>query len=191
MNVRPEASYPPPRVLPQPDYLKCFDLIPRAVVLTLALGLGMDPRMCCALGAMCEQLRRAFKVAGSLGSWRRTTNGILQGCSLSVILVNHDVDVGDRLPPLLGLCGHGGATAIPRGSWLRPRGRTRALGPPAACRPGRGVRDARVVVVCQQHLGNGPWGGGVADQHFGHGRMVAGHGTQCPRGQILLLDARR
>ena len=33
------------------DYVKCFDLIPRAVVLALALELGMDPGTCRALGA--------------------------------------------------------------------------------------------------------------------------------------------
>ena len=70
------------------DYVKCFDLIPQAVVLALALELGMDPGVARALGAMYKQLRRAFKVAGCLGAWWRATNGILQGCPLSVILVN-------------------------------------------------------------------------------------------------------
>ena len=70
------------------DYVKCFDLIPQAVVLALALELGMDPGTCRALGAMYKQLRRAFKVAGALGLWWQATNGILQGCPLSVILVN-------------------------------------------------------------------------------------------------------
>ena len=37
---------------------------------------------------MYEHLHRAFKVAGSVGSWRRATSGILQGCPLLVILVN-------------------------------------------------------------------------------------------------------
>ena len=46
------------------DYVKCFDLIPQAVVLALAFELGMDPGTCRALGAMYKQLRRAFKVAG-------------------------------------------------------------------------------------------------------------------------------
>ena len=50
------------------DYVKCFDLILQAVVLALALELGMDPGTCRALRAMYEQLRRAFKVAGALGS---------------------------------------------------------------------------------------------------------------------------
>ena len=34
------------------DYVKCFDLIFHAVVLALALELGMDPGTCRALGAM-------------------------------------------------------------------------------------------------------------------------------------------
>ena len=34
------------------DYVKCFDLIPQAVVLALALELGMDTGTCRALGAM-------------------------------------------------------------------------------------------------------------------------------------------
>ena len=70
------------------DYVKCFDLIPQDVVLALALELGMDLGVARALGAMYKQLRRAFKVAGCLGTWWRATNGILQGRPLSVILVN-------------------------------------------------------------------------------------------------------
>ena len=48
----------------------------------------MDPVTCRALGAMYKQLRRAFKIAGALGRWWQATSGILQGCPLSVILVN-------------------------------------------------------------------------------------------------------
>ena len=57
-------------------------------MLALALELGMDPGRCRALAAMYKQLRGAFKVAGVLGLWWQATNGILQGCPLSVILVN-------------------------------------------------------------------------------------------------------
>ena len=70
------------------DYKKCFDLIPQAVVLLVAAELGMAPAVCRALGVMYRQLRRSFKIAGCLGLWWRATNGILQGCPLSVILVN-------------------------------------------------------------------------------------------------------
>ena len=41
------------------DYVKCFDLIPGAVVLALALELSVDPGTCDPLGAMYKQLRRA------------------------------------------------------------------------------------------------------------------------------------
>ena len=67
---------------------KCFDLIPQAVLLALALERGMDPGTCRALAAIYKQLSRALKVTGVLGQWWQAPNGILQGCPLSVILVN-------------------------------------------------------------------------------------------------------
>ena len=70
------------------DYVKCFNLIPQAVVLALPLELGMDPGTCRALGAMYKQLRRAFKIAGAFGLWWQATNGILQACPLLPIVVN-------------------------------------------------------------------------------------------------------
>ena len=51
------------------NYIKCFHLISQAVVLALALELGMDPGTCRALGAMYKQHRRAFKIAGALSPW--------------------------------------------------------------------------------------------------------------------------
>ena len=68
--------------------VQCFNLIPQAVVVALALELRMDSGTCRALKAMYKHLRRAFKVAGALGQWWQATTGILQGCPLSVILVN-------------------------------------------------------------------------------------------------------
>ena len=59
------------------DYIKCFDLIPKAVVLGLELEPGMDPGTWRALGAMYKQLRRALEIAGALGLWWQATNGIL------------------------------------------------------------------------------------------------------------------
>ena len=70
------------------NYVKCFDLIPYAVVLAVAFELGMDPGPCRALGAMYKQLRRAFKIARALGLSWQATHGILHGFPLSVILVN-------------------------------------------------------------------------------------------------------
>ena len=70
------------------DYVKCFDLIPQAVVLRIARELGMDDGVLRALAAMYRQLRRAFRLAVALWAWWRTTNGILHGCLFSVVLIN-------------------------------------------------------------------------------------------------------
>ena len=48
----------------------------------------MDRGTLRALAAMYRQLRRAFRLASRLGEWWRATNGILQGCPLSVVLIN-------------------------------------------------------------------------------------------------------
>ena len=90
-DAPPTGALPPPQMDGRGDEhrcKKCFDLIPQAVVLRVAAELGMAPAVCRALGAMYRQLPRSFKIAGCLGLWWRTTNGILQGCPLSVILVN-------------------------------------------------------------------------------------------------------
>ena len=68
--------------------VKCCDLIPQAVVLRIARELGMDNGVPRALAAIYRQLRRAFRPAGALGAWWQATDGILQGCPLSVILIN-------------------------------------------------------------------------------------------------------
>ena len=60
----------------------------------LTLELGINLGTCKALGTMYEQLRRAFKVAGSQGARWRAANGILQHCPLSVILVNASPQLG-------------------------------------------------------------------------------------------------
>ena len=40
------------------------------------------------MDGMFRDLRRAFKVNGSIGQFMGATNGILQGCALSTILVH-------------------------------------------------------------------------------------------------------
>ena len=70
------------------DYVKCFDRVPQAIILQVAADLGLDPRICRAIGSMYTQLRKAFKINGCFGSHFSATNGILQGCPLSVALIN-------------------------------------------------------------------------------------------------------
>ena len=120
------------------DYVKCFDLIPQAVVLALAFELGMDPGTCCALGAMYKQLRRAFKIAGALGLWLQATNSILQGCPLSVILVNVLTTMWDgRWTPCADRCAPGRPPSLQ--SWTRMRQTTWGREP---CSPSRMLAPA-------------------------------------------------
>ena len=70
------------------DYKKCFDLVPQRIALRLAQEFGMALGTLRAARGMYRQLRRAFKILGCLGDWGQATNGILQGCPLSVIFIN-------------------------------------------------------------------------------------------------------
>ena len=69
------------------DYRKFFDLMPQGIVFEVCTWLGWDAEVPAAVQAMCCQLVRAFKLADGLGDWLRTTNGVLEGCPLSVVLV--------------------------------------------------------------------------------------------------------
>ena len=70
------------------DYIKCFDLIPQSIVLHIALTQGMDLGTHRALTGVYHTLMRCFKIMGCCASFFGATNGILQGCPLSVILIN-------------------------------------------------------------------------------------------------------
>ena len=61
--------------------------MPQGIVFEVCTRLGWDTEVLVALQAMYGQLVRAFKLAGDLGDLWGTTNGIPQGCPLSVILV--------------------------------------------------------------------------------------------------------
>ena len=41
-----------------------------------------------AFGGMYGQPKRMFEIKGCLGAWWAATNGVLQGCPLSVIVIN-------------------------------------------------------------------------------------------------------
>ena len=62
--------------------------IPQQVVLRVALEQGMHPGTHRALSGMYTPLTHCFKIMGCLYSVFATTNGILQGCPLSVILIH-------------------------------------------------------------------------------------------------------
>eukprot|EP00973_Karenia_brevis_P034469 4753846-Karenia_brevis.AAC.1 len=70
------------------DYVKCFDLVPHGLIMELAASMGMSPRILAPMKAMYTNLKRHFRIAGHVGSEFKSTNGILQGCQMSVILLN-------------------------------------------------------------------------------------------------------
>ncbi|KAJ9463405.1 Retrovirus-related Pol polyprotein from type-1 retrotransposable element R2, partial [Diplonema papillatum] len=70
------------------DFAKCFDRVPQGIVLSLAEEMGLDARILRPLRAMYRGMKRRFKLPLGVGSEFEVTNGILQGCPLSVILIN-------------------------------------------------------------------------------------------------------
>ena len=70
------------------DFAKCFDRVPQKLTLELAARLGLHPRILQPLRTMYEQLQRRFQLPLGVGTPFRVTNGILQGCPISVVLIN-------------------------------------------------------------------------------------------------------
>ena len=179
------------------DYVKCFDLFPQRVLLALVLELGMDPGICKAMGAMYEQLCRACKVADSLGSWWRATNGIMQGCPLTVILVNSSPRSGSGRSTLSAskpawrqrhtspLCM---ATPPPVPADVDT---ARSRGAAAAGQPWHRICSLGIIGVLRRHPGGGREGRGALGHDTGHRGVAPGHRAGRPRGQALLLGPRR
>jgi ribonuclease HI len=75
------------------DYRKCFDLIPHNILLRLVEDMGLSEQVSKPLRTMYANLRRRFRLGSAVGSEFVSTNGILQGCPLSVVLLNALVSV--------------------------------------------------------------------------------------------------
>ena len=70
------------------DLAKAFDSLPHGVMLRLLSELGMDERVLRPLRTMYTRLRRRFRLAGAVGEEFSSTNGIVQGCPFSVVLLS-------------------------------------------------------------------------------------------------------
>eukprot|EP00660_Eupelagonema_oceanica_P019356 gene19356-biopygen31077 len=71
------------------DSEKAFDRIPQQILMTLMESLGLHQRISAPLRTMYKGLRRRFRVTGAaVGQEFSATNGILQGCPVSVICLN-------------------------------------------------------------------------------------------------------
>ena len=70
------------------DFKKCFDLVPHGILLSLVEAMGISDRILKPIRDVYDNLTRRFKFASGVGKPFKTTNGILQGCPLSVVLFN-------------------------------------------------------------------------------------------------------
>ncbi|KAJ9461000.1 hypothetical protein DIPPA_30574 [Diplonema papillatum] len=70
------------------DFSKCFDRVPREIALRLMQDLGLHSRILKPLKSIYDTLVRRFKLPLGVGKEFQVTNGILQGCPISVILIN-------------------------------------------------------------------------------------------------------
>eukprot|EP00666_Eupelagonemidae_sp_cell4sb_P018005 gene18005-biopygen14326 len=66
------------------DWKKMFGQIPHKVMLTLLSRLGCDDRIIAPLRTMYARLRRRFRIAGAVGEEFSATQGLLEGCPISV-----------------------------------------------------------------------------------------------------------
>ena len=70
------------------DLSKAFDNVPVRITFEVLRRLGADARLLRALEGMYNQVQRRFKIGRFVGEAFRSTNGILQGCPISVMLLN-------------------------------------------------------------------------------------------------------
>jgi hypothetical protein len=70
------------------DYAKCFDRIPHGILMAVARATGLPEVICRPLEAMMACMRRRFRLAAGVGEAFVSSNGVLQGCPLSVLMLN-------------------------------------------------------------------------------------------------------
>ena len=75
------------------DFKKCFDTVPTEIAFKLAERLGFNQTVLHTLRAAYDGMERHFKAGGSIGEGFTPTNGIMQGCALSVALINLVISV--------------------------------------------------------------------------------------------------
>eukprot|EP01061_Rhynchopus_euleeides_P032944 TRINITY_DN5492_c0_g1_i3.p1 TRINITY_DN5492_c0_g1~~TRINITY_DN5492_c0_g1_i3.p1 ORF type:complete len:953 (-),score=132.75 TRINITY_DN5492_c0_g1_i3:831-3539(-) len=79
------------------DFKKCFDTVPIDITFRLAGELGFNPAVLGTLRAAYAGMQRHFRVSGTIGEGFLPTNGIMQGCPISVVLINVLISVWVRM----------------------------------------------------------------------------------------------
>ena len=70
------------------DFAKAFDNVPVDTALTLLEKMGLHESILIPLKFMYKNLKRYFKIRGFIGEPFCSTNGIMQGCPMSCLLLN-------------------------------------------------------------------------------------------------------
>lgn len=66
------------------DIVKCYNTVPRGVLLYLLKALGVPHDILGAFKAMMLQMKRFFEVAGCCSTLSSTTTGIIEGCGFAI-----------------------------------------------------------------------------------------------------------
>lgn len=75
------------------DFKKCFDLIPPQFLFEALQARGMSQRIIGPLRHLYANIHRVFKLRGACGNFWTSSNGLVQGCPLSMIGLNAIVGV--------------------------------------------------------------------------------------------------
>ena len=70
------------------DRAKCFDMVLIEIALQTMLALGCPAGVINALRGFYDGMTRAFRMGQNVGDWWKRTNGIIQGCAMSLQIVN-------------------------------------------------------------------------------------------------------
>ena len=71
------------------DFRKCFDLIPHGILFSILQEMGLPSGILQPMRHMYNDLKRYWKLGKTaIGQPWQTTNGVLQGCGVSVVLLN-------------------------------------------------------------------------------------------------------
>lgn len=70
------------------DFAKAFDVVPVNLMIASLRQRGAPERFLRAMNGIYRQLHRVYRYQGSYSPWWKSSNGIIQGCSLSLLDLN-------------------------------------------------------------------------------------------------------
>lgn len=71
------------------DFRNCFEMIPLGILFGILTEMGLSNRILAPMQTMYASFKRRWKLSkNAVGTGWTATNGILQGCGVSVVLLN-------------------------------------------------------------------------------------------------------